>query len=262
VTSSPAQYLPDTESLPEWQPAGDVETFDTENLYDLVDGQAEAYFAYGFSDVAVQSYRHSDGAVLDAEIWQVGRPADAYGLFTANAAGTPVDIGNDGEMDAGRRIAFWQDRFFVQIRARQPVEDADLLAIAEAISQSLSPGSPEQRPALLGRLPTDGPVPGSTLFFHQEMSIQDRLWLGGENPLGLGPETNGVLAVYDLQSATAQLLLVQYPDSDRASVGLVALRAAQVDSLVSVKTHDALLAAVFGEISEAQADALSREALR
>jgi len=51
-----------------WTPVDEIQAFDAETLYDLVDGQADAFFAYGFEQVAVQSYEGEDG-ILRLEVW-------------------------------------------------------------------------------------------------------------------------------------------------------------------------------------------------
>lgn len=253
-SASLVEVLPGADALPGWTPIGEVEIFDRENIYDLVNGQAEAFFAYGFEQVAVRGYGNAEGAVLSIEVWQLAAPADAYGLFTASIAGTPVAIGNDGDTDPGRRLAFWQDRYYVHVRARQELPDADLRGFAETISAALPSGG--ERPALMGRLPPDGLVERSAIFFHEEISIQNELWLGGENVLGLGPETGGVLARYDIDGVVARLLLVRYPDAEAASAGLDALGTAPVSGLVDAGARENLLGAIFGEVDEAASGAL------
>jgi hypothetical protein len=252
--TSLAGVFPGTDAFPDWTPAGEVEVFDRENIFDLVNGQAEAFFAYGFEQVAVRRYENAEGAVLHIEVWQLATPADAYGLFTVSIAGTPVAIGNDGDSDSGRRLAFWQDRYTVQVRARQELDDADLRGFAEAVSAALPSGG--ERPALVDRLPPDGLAERSGIFFHEEISIQSELWLEGENLLGLGPETDGVLARYDVGGAVARLLLVQYPDAEAVSAGLAALEGDQVGGFVLADVRDNLLGAVFGEMDEAAAGTL------
>lgn len=253
-----SDFFPDADAFPDWTPGAQVEVFDRENIYDLVNGQADAFFAYGFEQVAVQSYENAEN-LLRVEVWQLATPADAYGLFTTGIAGTPVATGNDGDADPGRRLAFWQDRYYVQVRARQKLDDADLRGFAEAVSKALPAGG--ERPALVDLLPSDGLVERGAIFFREEISIQDMLWLGGENLLGLGKETEGVLAQYDVGGAVAQLLLVQYPDAAEAAVGLAALEGGQVDGLVTADARDDLLGAVFGEIDGAAASTLLAEAL-
>ena len=257
--ASLTEFFPDAGAFPGWTPSGEVELYDRENIYDLVDGQAESFFAYGFEQVAVQDYEDDAGAALGVEIWQLATPADAYGLFTASIAGAPVGIGNDGDQDPGRRLIFWQDRYTVQVRARQELDAAELERFAQEVSTALPSGG--ERPELVGRLPSNGLVERSALFFPEEISIQDRLWLGGENLLGLSPETDGVLGRYDLGGTVARLLLIEYPDAGAASAGLAALEGDEIGSLVVASARDILLGAVFGEIEESAADTLLATAL-
>jgi hypothetical protein len=262
-SASPGNFLPDADLFPGWAATGDVEQFDDESIFELVNGQADAFFVYGFEQVAVQDYENVDGVVIDVEVWQLATPADAYGLFTTSISGQAADVGNDGDADPGRRIAFWQERYFVHARARQEIDDVILRQFAGSISATLPPGG--ERPALVAQLPPDGLVQRSALFFHQEISIQHEIWLGGENLLGLGPETDGVLAHYDVGGTTARLMLIQFPDAESATAALAALESGQlngrVDGLASANAHENLLGAVFGGVDAAAANELLDAAL-
>jgi hypothetical protein len=257
----PGDVFPGSDAFPGWTAAGEMAVFDRENIYDLVNGQADAFFVYGFEQVAVRNYENAEGVMLGVEVWQLATVADAYGLFTVSTSGSPVAIGNanDGDADLGRRLAFWQDRYYVYVRARQEVPDADLRGFAEAVSAALPSGG--EPPALVGRLPADGRAGRRAVFFHEEISIQDALWLGGENVLGLGPETDGVLARYQVGGGAAWLLLVQYPETRAASGGLIALEDGQFEGLVVADARDSLLGAVFGQVDEAAASELLQRAL-
>ena len=249
-----------TSAVPGWSLAGEVEVFGPENLYDLVDGQADSFFAYAFGEVAVQTYEGASGGTVRVEIWEMGIPADAYGLFTTYRAGHPVTIGSGGDSDPGRRLDFWQDRFFVRVSSVSSEDDDTLRAFAERVSSTL-PASGEP-PALVARLPPAGLVEHSQIFFHQEISIQDYLWLGGQNILALGPETNGVLAGYGVGGEVAKVLLVQYPDSEAASSALESLEGNGLGSLVASAVDDNLLVAVFGPVPETEARTLLTSVLR
>ncbi len=251
--------FPGNNAISGWTRDGNTETYTGDTLYDLVDGQADAFFAYNFEQVAVQSYASEDN-VLRIEIWQLATPADAYGLFTRNRSGEPANIGNEGDTDPGRRLAFWQDRYYAQVRGRQALEDATLCAFAEAIVAALPTGG--ETPALMSKLPPDGLLPRSAIFFRQEISIQDEIWLGGENILGLTAQTEGVLAHYTLNDARALLLMVQYPDADAAATSLSALTAAQVDGLLAADANHTRLAAVFGDTDPTTAADLLAAALK
>ena len=254
-----ASVFPSVDAVPGWTPAGAAATFNRDTIYDLVDGQADAFFVYGFEQVAVLKYQNAQGAGLSVEVWQLATPADAYGLFTSGIAGTPVAIGNDGDGDPGWRIIFWQERYYVQVYTRQELADADLQGLARAVAAALPAGG--ERPALVSRLPAEGLVERGFIFFHEEISIQSEVWLGGENILGLSPQTNGVLARYDLGGTPARLLLIEYPDPGAASAGLAALEGSGVTGLVTAAARGPLLAAVFGDVDEGTASALLAKAL-
>ena len=219
---SPPSPFPDSDVAEGWTPAGEARGFDGENLFDLVNGQAEAIFAYGFEQVTVLDYQDTEGGVISIEVWQTASADDAYGLFTSFRSGSPAQIGNEGDIDPGRRLAFWQSQYYVRLRTRQEVADADLWALAEAVAAELPSGG--ERPSLINRLPEEGIIESSIIFFHEEISVQARLWLGGTNLLGLGAEIDGALATYTLGEARALLILVEYPDLNDAVDGLAALQ--------------------------------------
>jgi predicted small lipoprotein YifL len=251
---------PTTFPPPGWTPSGEEQTFDTENLYDLVDGQADAFFAYAFERVSVRNYEDDTGAALRVEVWQLATPADAYGLFTTFRAGSPVAVGREGDGDPGRRLDFWQDRYLVRLFAPQPLDDGDLTAFARALETTLPPGG--DRPVLLDNLPQDGRIERSDIFFHEEISFQSYVWLGGENLLGLSQQTDGILARYDLAGEMVYLLLVWYPDAAAATAALEALQAALPAPLAAAQVDGSLLGAVLGEADQAEAGALLDLALK
>jgi hypothetical protein len=252
--------LPGSDVVSGWAPEGDVPTFSVDTLFDLVNGQAESYFAYGFEAAAESRYRGPQSAVLRIEIFRLASPDDAFGLFSVSVAGEPIAIGADGNTDPGRRLDFWQDRYYVRIVAPQPVADADLMAFGQAVAGALPPGG--EPPELISSLPTTGLVPLTVRFFHQELSIQNWLWLGGENVLGLDAGTDGVLADYERGGETARLLLVVYPKADQATTALQALESGPPSGLVVAEARGKKLGAVFGNLDGSTAGDLLNEALQ
>jgi len=242
-----------------WTPAEEPRHYNSENLFDLVNGQADAFFVYGFEQVAVRTYTNAAGDRLDVQIWQLATPADAYGLFTLGRSGAPATVGNEGDAEPGRRLSFWQDRYTAHVSARQEVDDALLWDFARFASDTLPQGG--EPPALITWLPQDGLWEHGYIFFHEELSIQDRIWLGGENTLGLSHDTNGVVATYESGDAWYHLLLVEYPTADQASAGQRALQTGQVDDLLTAQAQDTMLLAVFGTGDKTGAETLLAEVL-
>ncbi|MGE5141131.1 MAG: DUF6599 family protein [Rudaea sp.] len=248
-----------TDRIAGWTSSGEARFYNPENLFDLVDGQADAFFAYEMQQVAVRRYENPDGKRMDVEVWQVAKPADAYGLFTAGLSGEPAAMGNEGDIETGLRLSFWQASFVVHVGARQKVEDSQLTSFATAIAEALPKGG--ARPALVDRLPVSGLQARRFVFFHKEISVQDQLWLGGKNALGLSLDTDCLLARYDVAGQAARLLIVAYPSAERAATGLAALQSAGVADLQVAKSQDKLLGAVFGKADAAAASRLLSQAL-
>lgn len=242
-----------------WTPAEEARLYNSENLFDLVNGQADAFFVYGFEQVAVRTYTNVNGDRLDVQIWQVATSADAYGLFTLGRTGTPAVIGNEGDTEPGRRLSFWQDRYAVHVSSRQDVDDALLWNFARPVSAALPQhGEP---PPLVNWLPQGGLREREFIFFHEELSIQDRIWLGGENILDLSHDTNGVVATYELDDVPAYLLLIEYSTAGQATTGTQALQTGQVEDLLTVQVQDNMLVAVFGTGDSTNAATLTAKVL-
>lgn len=259
LSLSLGEVFPSDDSIANWQQGGEIELYNGQNLYNLVNGQADAFFAYGFEQVGVQRYENRSGSVLRVHIWRLMSPANAYGLFTSNIAGDPFDIGNGGDIEPGLRLAFWQNRYFVQIFGHQPLPEQDILDFAQAISSSLPAGG--ERPKIVSRLPREGLLERSELFFHEEISVMSDIWLVGENLLGLSQETDGVLARYEINGEFVQLMLLQYPTAQDASEGLKAFENGQIEDVVAVGAYDNLLGVVFGQTPSAAIRGLLNKAL-
>lgn len=259
VSVSLRDVFPSNNAIPGWTRDGNTETYDSDTRFDLVDGQADAFFAYNFEQVAVQNYA-GENTVLRIEIWQLATPVDAYGLFTRNRSGEPADVGNEGDTDPGRRLSFWQDRYYVQVRGRQALEDATLHTFAEAVAAALPSGG--ETPALMNKLPPTACSHATPSSSARKSPSRTKSGSAGENILGLTADTEGVLAHYTLNGAPALLLLVKYPDANAASAGLAALTTAQVDGLLAADANNARLAAVFGDADPSAAAALLAAALK
>ena len=154
-------------------------------------------------------------------------------------------------------MAFWGHRTFVQVIAPE-ADDGALRAFAEAAASALPPDG--ERPAVVVALPTTGLKPGSVRFFREQMALENFLWLGSDDVLGLGPDVEGALAEYELDGQTASLLLVAFPGTQRAQDAQAGLQGAGIDDLVATTVHGAILGAVFGQPTEESASALIDQA--
>jgi hypothetical protein len=94
-------------------------------------------------------------------------------------------------------------------------------------------------------LPQENLVPRSAKFFHQKLSLDNLLWLGDENILNLGEQTNAVLAVDTYGDVKAQLLVVEYPHAAMAEAAHAALEGSGLENLAAAGQGNQYLVAVF-----------------
>jgi len=254
-----AEVLPVAGAAAGWQRDGQVKTYDHDSLYNFMDGAADLYFTYGFEELAVASYVHAAGGALQVQVYRVATDADAYGLYTYSSYGQPIALGVDGELDSGNRLAFWQARTFVQVLAREAVSDDVLRAMGAAVASALPQGG--QRPPLVDHLPKEGLQAGSVRFFRQKMALDNLLWLGTEDVLGLSTDADGVIARYDVSGQPVDLLLIAFPEGSRAQQAQSGLQAAGLEDLIDTAVKGVTLGAVFGAVDATGAAGLLAQAM-
>jgi len=206
-----------------WRAAGGVELYDQESIFSYIDGHAEVYLAYGMTGCLARRYNGPPGeADLALDVFEMGSPADAYGVFTYDRDGERVEIGRDGLYRYGW-LSFWKGSFFVSVTAESESAAAReaVLELGRSVAALITvAGAP---PALVGELPPDGLDANSVRFLHSQQILDTHLWLGEGAVLGLAPDTPAALAHYLRDGWSAHLLLVDYPDEGRAERAAAAI---------------------------------------
>ena len=193
----------------------DITVYDRETIFDYLDGAGEVYNSYAFKEVAVAHYLQEGRPEIVLELFDMGTSEDAYGVFSYSREDEEIGIGGGYEL-RGSVLCFWQDCFYVCLTFEQP-DSADrelLVTTARNISAVLPVDS--TRPQLVDLLPSDGLIPHSDRYFHRNHSLNYHYYLARQNVLQLDSTTNAVLARY--QPGSTLLLLVEYPDAERASL--------------------------------------------
>ncbi len=201
-----------------WKKAGAPEMYDRRNLFDYIDGGAELFLAYDFQKVAVQKFiptRHDsieDRAII-VEIWQMKSSADAFGIFSLEQDGETVKIGQSGVYNDGL-LRFWKDAFFVKILETVGGAKETIFQLGGKIDLKIQKEG--NLPLLMQKVPSDSLVPGSVYFFHKQIILNDLFPFSNLDMLGLGTETDCVLADFRVCEDHLKLLLIQYPDTAKA----------------------------------------------
>ena len=158
--------LPKDGDLPGWSRVTEAESFEAENLWEYINGQADFFIDYGFVRVDTAEYQNDQEAnSVVLEIYTMGRPENAFGIFAAERTedDRSVEIGN-GAYLGPNVLGFWHGERYVKLTSfdeGQEIEEM-LVGFAEAIS-SLMPGDRGGVGALL-LFPNDGRVESSERF--------------------------------------------------------------------------------------------------
>jgi len=195
---------------------GPDETSGSKTIFDYIDGGAEVYLAYDMQGCLSRRYVAPGEPAIVLDLFDMGTSADAFGVFTHDREGEPADVGEDGLSREGW-IRFWKGRFFVSIYAER--ETAGAREAAFLLARAVEAGIKEkgERPRILGRLPKEGLQPRSVRYLHTHILLETHVRLSDENILGLGPDTEVLLASYLRKGKRARLLLVSYPNEARTA---------------------------------------------
>lgn len=185
--------------LPGFAQEGEARSFDTESLYEYMNGNSEGYFLYGFTSMRGITCKKGDLKVI-VDVSEFKEPELAYGMFTGNLdPRQPLrKIGAGGQVLATKAI-FARDRYFGEISVEAAGDHTALLfAAAEALASRM-PGHTEP-PIELAWFAPEGLQPGFPRLIPQSV-------------LGLRMLKRGYVAQY----ATGKAFFVAETNAEAAS---------------------------------------------
>ena len=201
-------------SIGQWHPSGESRPYSGQEIFGYMDGAGEVYRAYDYRELLTQRYaRPSQGEIL-VEIFDMGSPANAFGVFTyMQGRGPAVEIGQDGEYKNGL-LCFWRGKYFVCVMTDNENELARGAILELGVKVSESIGQDGEKPEILHSLPEGRYLPNSLRYFRGKDILNTHYYIGEGNLLCLNEQTEGVLV--RLNETRSYLLLVAYPDRAKA----------------------------------------------
>jgi hypothetical protein len=100
-----------------WRIGTEPEFFDSEDLWEYINGQAEMYLDYGFLQVVTADYTSADGTgSLAVEIYLMESPAHAFGIYAAerSPSETFIEMGVQGYIGENN-LNFWKGPYYVKL---------------------------------------------------------------------------------------------------------------------------------------------------
>jgi len=180
-------YLPPKNELQMWNPIGQPQTAQGEDLFQLINGGAEIYHEYGFKNAVIQSYEHKNGLSLNIEIYEMEDTQSAYGAFSfkTGCQGKKADVGTEAVLE-DYYLNFWKGDFVVTIigfNTSQATHKA-LLKFARIIESKL-PKSEENYPPLIKSIKSRFPGVIRTVYLEGNLALYNQYEFDTENIFGI-----------------------------------------------------------------------------
>lgn len=199
-----------------WAWDGKCEVYDSQTIFHYIDGIGEIYRAYNMRTVWACRYQKADQPTLTLDVFDMGMPDDAYGIFSFERDGESVRIGQEAEYSGGM-LRFWKGRYFVAITAYSDSAEVRqaVLALGKAVANGITDtGNP---PHVVNLLPPAGLQKERVLFFRHHMILNRHFFVADRDLLNLSPRAEGVLGTYRRGKGTFRIAIVRYPtESDAA----------------------------------------------
>ncbi len=159
------KLLPASGEIRGWMTDGESGLYDSEDLWEYIDGAAEHFLAYGFKKALVQYYTGPGGIELKVEIYEHENSLMAFGIYSQHRSpgAAILDFGNEAFGD-DLSLNFWQGDFFVRIYGYEEGGETGkaLKEFAAAISGKIT--DPGAAPLELSLFPEDGMIAHSTTY--------------------------------------------------------------------------------------------------
>jgi hypothetical protein len=220
------------ESALEWKASDDGIIYDTNTLYDYIDGGAELYISYGFRNVFSREYANKDQPLIHVEIFDMGSSANAYGVFTNTTETDNTEIGQGAQYIEGS-LLFWKDNFFVSLFAdtENPQIKEALFTLARFIDSKIT--STGKKPEIIHYLPGENINSQSFVYMIHHAWQNYYHYISDENIFGISADNDALLAQYHLNNDKGLILLVEYNDENEAEENFNSLNTAFADQISS-----------------------------
>ena len=178
-----------------FSPESEVNTYNSTNLYEYINGAADAYLAYGFQLLLSRDLAFGD-IKFAADIYDMGSRLNALGIYKSERPTdvAPIQVGVQSVVSPPYQALLLKDAYYVKINAYEGELTLELgKSILEKIAAAL-PGS-EELPEVFDQLPLINRVPGSESYVHESF-------------LGLSGLNRCIFASYEADEATYRHFLI------------------------------------------------------
>lgn len=172
-------FFPETKN---WRLSVDEIVYTPDNLYELIDGAADAYIAYHFVDLHIGEYTNATKGMVRIEIYRHSNSDNAFGIYASERMPDYnfLSIGTEGYISSGI-LNFFTGQYYVKLiwSDDEGSGDESLINFASLIEKQLNQDN--RWPGILSLFPEKDKLPESEgytpenfmgySFFHAAFSV-------------------------------------------------------------------------------------------
>ncbi len=150
---APAGEAANCSLVPGWRQEGPLRHYTADDLYEYMDGSAESYLAYGFTQMQGVTCKSGESTLV-IDISEMVDADAAYGIFSDNRdPGHPLEKTGMGGQVMPRRGTFAKGNYYVEIAATPDIDHTPALTAFIAVMEKLLEGRSTPPDALAWFLP-------------------------------------------------------------------------------------------------------------
>ncbi len=204
-------------TLAGWTKSPESAVYTPDNLYKYIDGGAELYISYGFKKVLAHKYIKEGLPEISVELFDMGSPYNAFGVFSHSREKIDRSIAPDIESEyASGLLTFWKGSYYVSIMAYPETQEKKdfVLSLGKSIAGAITEESP--LPPLVSQLPKENLNKADIRYFRHYIWLNSHFFIADTNILNINEDTQAVLGKYKEGENSYVVLLVSYPEPVKA----------------------------------------------
>ena len=198
--------LPENNEASGWTRKDEIRFFDSDNLFEFINGAAENFLIYGFEKVVTADYDNAgQPSQIVVEIYQMADPRNTFGIYASerNPDSTFKPIGAEGYV-GGTALNFWSGNYYVKMTVFQESEalKGEMEKLADVISRKIGNTGAVALPEI-ALFPAENQSPHSIRYLAKDV-------------LGQTYFKDGFEAMYKADNRESKLVIALPGDEDAA----------------------------------------------
>ncbi len=198
-----------------WSSRLDDSFYDSESLFDYINGGAELYISYSFRNMLSRIYEKDSFPSITVDIFDMKESKNAFGVFSKTRETMDTTFGQGCQI-YDEAVIFWKDKYYVSIISFDDNDDIKtaILSLAKNIENNILHNG--KLPEVINFLPKKFLIEESVMYFHHHIWQNSYYFIAQDNILKIDETTKAVLAKYGNTDERFFILLIEYMNNKNA----------------------------------------------